>query len=236
MTVPPHFAIWHCTVRYNRRNLVRGRLLSHLESGQDSVCLADYADYHRALLDGLLCIFDLKYPALGRTILVLATISQSLELDTPGGANSQSNGVVVIVISKHGCGGVAITVRERVSTSKPLRRDECGIACGGGPAGVFMMGLLSLPLLQGRRDAGARSPFRVSARASDSWTAYVRIRIVIRKFKPEKQQEDAGKAGRRTTREEEDRTQRERYTSLFVRLYFVSFFLMRRRYDCPVRI
>lgn len=200
---------------------MRGGLLSHLEGGQDSVCLADYADYHRALLDSLLCIFNLKYPALGRTTQVLAAISQSL--DTPGGANSQSNGVVVIVVSKHGCGGVAMTVRGRVSTSKPLRRDERGIACGGGPAGVFMMGLLSLPLLQGRRDAVARSPFRVSARASDSWAAYVRIRIVIRKFKPEKQQEDAGKARRR----EEGRGRsnaRQRYTSLFAELYFVTLF------------
>jgi hypothetical protein len=81
--------------------------------------LANDSDDDRTLLHGFLCIFDLKDSTLRRT----DRASEPMMLNVNRKINSQGDGIVVVIVTKHG-GGCADVILSR-------HRLRSSIACKG---------------------------------------------------------------------------------------------------------
>lgn len=85
------------TRRWACRRGMEGGKQSYLDCTKDGMGLAGNSYYNRTLLHCLGSIFNLEYSALGRAVQVLATLRDPL-----GAGGVQCDGIVVVVVSKHG--------------------------------------------------------------------------------------------------------------------------------------
>lgn len=85
---------------------------------------ADDSDDYRALLDGFLCVLDLEDAALGRA----AQVSRALDSKQISSRHVQGDGVIIVVVAKHGEG-------------QPLREDPDEVEDGGVELRVNLEGL-----------------------------------------------------------------------------------------------
>lgn len=69
----------------------------YLQCHKDSMCLTDYPHNYRALFYRFLCILDLKYSALWRTMGLMSELLHRKQREL----YSQSHRVIIIVVSEH---------------------------------------------------------------------------------------------------------------------------------------
>jgi len=88
-----------------------------LQRGEHGVCLAHYSYYYRTLLYCFLCVLNLEDTTLWRADRreQVAFLDQMLDL--------QCDGIVVVIVPEHGCGGPMIELVAGYNRIRELSND-----------------------------------------------------------------------------------------------------------------